>query len=121
MRKILLPLASFTGTALTADQVFVEAESFKDHGGWSLDTQFIESMGSPYLLAHGMGEPVKDAATTVNFPNAGKYRVWVRTWTGSRAGAHRTRRETFNSSWMASRSRRPSTRRARRGRGRTAA
>jgi len=57
----------------------VEAESFKDHGGWSPDTQFIESMDSPYLLAHGMGERVKDAATTVNFPNAGKHRVWVRT------------------------------------------
>src|SRR5436190_13495986 len=66
-------------TAHAADQVFVEAESFKDHGGWSLDTQFIEGMGSPYLLAHGMGEPVKDAATTVSFPSAGKYRVWVRT------------------------------------------
>ena len=79
MRKILLPLASFTGTALTADQVFVEAESFKDHGGWSLDTQFIEVMGSPYLLAHGMGDPVKDAVTVVKFPSTGSYRVWVRT------------------------------------------
>jgi hypothetical protein len=121
MKKILRTLASFAGSALAADQVFIEAESFKDHGGWSPDTQFIESMDSPYLLAHGMGERVKDAATTVNFPNAGKYRVWVRTWTGSRAGAHRARRETFNCPWMASRSRRPSARRARRGRGRTAA
>ncbi len=64
MKKILRTLASFAGSALAADQVFVEAESFKDHGGWSPDTQFIESMGSPYLLAHGMGEPVKDAAFT---------------------------------------------------------
>ena len=57
----------------------MEAESFKDHGGWSLDTQFIEVMGSPYLLAHGMGDPVKDAVTAVKFPSTGSYRVWVRT------------------------------------------
>ncbi len=71
MKKILLTfgsLAIFAGCALAADQVIVEAESFKDLGGWSLDTQFIESMGSPYLLAHGMGEPGKDAATAVKFP-----------------------------------------------------
>ena len=79
MKKFILALASLTGTALAADQVFVEAESFREHGGWSLDTQFIDSMGSPYLLAHGMGDPVKDAATGVKFPSTGKYRVWVRT------------------------------------------
>ncbi len=82
MKNLLLPftaLSLLAGVASAADQVFVEAESFRDHGGWSLDTQFIDSMGSPYLLAHGMGEPVKDAATTVRFPSTGKYRVWVRT------------------------------------------
>jgi hypothetical protein len=62
-----------------ADQLLVEAESFKDSGGWSLDTQFIEIMGSPYLLAHGLGQPVKDATTTVTFPSAGTYHVFVRT------------------------------------------
>ncbi|MCD6048956.1 MAG: fumarate reductase flavoprotein subunit, partial [Verrucomicrobia bacterium] len=62
-----------------ADTVLVEAESFKDQGGWVVDTQFIEIMGSPYLLAHGMGTPVKDAVTTVKFPSTGKYRVLVRT------------------------------------------
>ncbi len=79
MKKILLSLIVLSGPALAAEQVFIEAESFKDHGGWALDTQFIESMGSPYLLAHGMGEPVKDATTMVHFPGTGKYRVWVRT------------------------------------------
>jgi hypothetical protein len=59
--------------------VLVEAESFADHGGWSLDTQFIREMGSPYLLAHGLGTPVADATTTVRFPAAGSYRVFVRT------------------------------------------
>lgn len=36
-------------------------------------------MGSPYLLAHGLGRPVADAVTTVKIPRAGKYRVFVRT------------------------------------------
>ncbi len=67
-----------------SDTVLVEAESFENPGGWSLDTQFIEIMGSPYLLAHGLGEPVKDAATKVSFPGTGTWRVWVRTkdWVG---------------------------------------
>jgi hypothetical protein len=59
--------------------VLVEAESFEDIGGWIIDQQFMDLMGSPYLLAHGLGEPVKDAVTVVRFPAAGKYRVWVRT------------------------------------------
>ncbi|MCL4207014.1 MAG: FAD-dependent oxidoreductase [Pirellulaceae bacterium] len=62
-----------------ADRLLVEAESFERHGGWELDTQFIQIMGSPYLLAHGLGRPVADATTTVEFPSVGKYRVFVRT------------------------------------------
>lgn len=62
-----------------AATVLVEAESFADRGGWSLDTQFIREMGSPYLLAHGLGVPVADATTTVRIPAAGRYHVWVRT------------------------------------------
>ena len=65
--------------ARAADRLLVEAESFAAPGGWSLDTQFIEIMGSPYLIAHGLGQPVKDATTTVTFPATGTYRVWVRT------------------------------------------
>ncbi|NND95813.1 MAG: FAD-dependent oxidoreductase, partial [Pirellulaceae bacterium] len=64
---------------LSAQRVLVEAESFDSHGGWKLDTQFIETMGSPYLLAHGLGRPVDDATTTVTFPETGEYRVFVRT------------------------------------------
>jgi hypothetical protein len=62
-----------------ADRLFVEAEAFRNHGGWSLDTQFIENMGSPYLLAHGLGTAVKDATTSATLPATGRYRVWVRT------------------------------------------
>ena len=63
----------------SAADLLVEAESFDKAGGWSLDTQFIQQMGSPYLLAHGLGRPVEDATTTVDFPEAGSYRVFVRT------------------------------------------
>lgn len=62
-----------------ADELLVEAESFEQQGGWQLDTQFIHIMGSPYLLAHGLGRAVEDATTTVEFPSTGRYRVLVRT------------------------------------------
>ncbi len=74
--------------AASAAEVLVEAESFAQKGGWALDTQFVDVMGSPYLLAHGMGVPVADAATTVTLPAAGTWRLWVRTrdWTPDFAG-----------------------------------
>ena len=50
--------------------LWVEAESFADRGGWALDSQAMDVMGSPYLLAHGIGVPVADAKTTVRFPSA---------------------------------------------------
>ncbi len=62
-----------------ADAVLVEAENFGDKGGWVVDQQFMQTMGSPYLLAHGLGEPVADAVTTVTFPSTGTYKMWVRT------------------------------------------
>lgn len=60
--------------------LFVETESFSCKGGWVVDQQFMDVMGSPYLLAHGMGEPVKDASTQVEFPEKGTYYVYVRTY-----------------------------------------
>lgn len=65
--------------AARGEMVLVEAESFKDSGGWVVDQQFMDQMGSPFLLAHGLGVPVKDASTTVTFPATGEYRVLVRT------------------------------------------
>ena len=65
--------------AVADDLVLVEAESLHDAGGWVVDQQFMDLMGSPYLLAHGLGEPVPDAVMHVEFPAAGEYRVWVRT------------------------------------------
>ena len=71
--------ANVEGADTAAEDKLVEAESFAEPGGWKLDTQFIRQMGSPYLLAHGLGTPVADAKTNVQLPAAGKYRVWVRT------------------------------------------
>ena len=74
-----------------AESCFVEAESFADKGGWVVDPQFVEQMGSPYLLAHGKGIPVADAETFVNI-KPGRVRAFVRTrdwtpdWEGEKPG-----------------------------------
>jgi hypothetical protein len=60
-------------------QVLIEAESFNSLGGWVIDQEFADQEGSPFLLAHGMGTPVSDAHTNIVIPEAGAYRVWVRT------------------------------------------
>src|SRR5210317_2651930 len=59
-------------------EILIEAEAFDTYGGWILDAQFVDQMGSPYLLAHGLGVPVANAVTRVQIPEAGSYRVWVR-------------------------------------------
>jgi len=77
--RVFLILMLLSGARAKASEVLVEAESFSGKGGWLVDQQFTHTMGSPYLLAHGMGKPVADATTAVEFPASGKYRVWVRT------------------------------------------
>lgn len=59
--------------------LLIEAESFAEKGGWVVDAQFVEQMGSPYLLAHGLGRPVANAGTGVSIAKGGRYHVWVRT------------------------------------------
>jgi len=87
MRTIFVFLSIFTTSMICFSQsnhsVFLEAESFENKGGWVVDQQFMDLMGSSYLLAHGMGVPVADAETTVEFPSTGEYIVFVRTfnWT----------------------------------------
>ena len=58
--------------------MWIDAEDFTDYGGWLLDTQFVHLMGSAYLIAPGIGKPVKDAMVDVDIPAPGKYRLWVR-------------------------------------------
>jgi len=81
LRNILVVVIGFlTGVCtLHAAELLVEAEGFDEPGGWVVDQQFIDIMGSPYLLAHGMGKPVSNAKTRVTFPETGMYYVWVRT------------------------------------------
>ena len=44
-------------TSALAETVVLECEQFAERGGWSVDSQFIDEMGSSYLLAHGLGKP----------------------------------------------------------------
>ena len=80
---LLLMILSCTSLFMQAQDLFVEAENFKTKGGWIVDQQFMDLMGSSYLMAHGKGIPVADANTEVTFSNKGVYKVFVRTfnWT----------------------------------------
>ena len=62
------------------EELFVEAESFSVKGGWQLDQQFMDVMGSPYLIAHGAGVPVEDASAQVRLPGKGEWHLFVRTF-----------------------------------------
>lgn len=77
---VLVTLTLLANALLHAsDRVLLETESFDTLGGWVVDQQFMDQMGSPFLLAHGLGDPVTDATTTAHFPAPGRYRLWVRT------------------------------------------
>jgi hypothetical protein len=67
-----------TDKANGAGDILLEAENFENYGGWLLDSQFEDQMGSPYLLAHGLGRPVGDATTSIDIQEAGEYMIWVR-------------------------------------------
>lgn len=83
MKKLLILLSMLVSFQLHAADLWVETETFTTKGGWVLDQQFMDLMGSPYLMAHGMGVPVADASTSVNIPEKGIWHVYVRTfnWT----------------------------------------
>ena len=78
--KTLLVAAACAALAAMADgaaRVDVPPQFFRA-GGWKLDVQFMDAMGSPMLIAHGMGRKVPDATCTVELPEPGKWRVMVR-------------------------------------------
>lgn len=79
--KLQIIFLLFPGFLFTAckSELFVECESFDEHGGWVVDPQFVEQMGSPYLMAHGMGEPVENASTRLTIPSSATYHIWART------------------------------------------
>jgi hypothetical protein len=84
MRHIFIhSLLLLCGVSAHAESLFVEAESFENKGGWVVDQQFMDLMGSPYPMAHGLGRPVADASISVHFPADGLYHIYIRTfnWT----------------------------------------
>lgn len=83
MKRLVFLLLLLMPGSLSAASLWLETESFTNKGGWVVDQQFMDLMGSPYLMAHGMGRPVSDASTVVNIPENGKWHIYVRTfnWT----------------------------------------
>ena len=77
---LILGIAACLGVlpASGATVIWCETELFGNPGGWLHDPQFVDVMGSPFLLAYGLDGPAKDAETTVKIPAAGRYRLWVR-------------------------------------------
>lgn len=83
-RKTTFTLAIMLAIAFSAfsqkGMMLLEAEGFKKKGGWVVDQQFMDQMGSPFLLAHGLGKPVENASTDIAIPQKGTWHVYVRTW-----------------------------------------
>lgn len=83
MKRLVFLLLLFLTGPIYAASLWIETESFANKGGWVVDQQFMDLMGSPYLMAHGMGTRVQDASTEVIIPENGKWHIYVRTfnWT----------------------------------------
>lgn len=81
IKKILVSLVilEFALNSNAQEYIWIETELFDDLGGWTNDYQFIDQMGSPYLMAIGYGKPVPNAKTKINIQNKGKYKLWART------------------------------------------
>ncbi|MDR2704482.1 MAG: FAD-dependent oxidoreductase [Planctomycetaceae bacterium] len=82
--QFLLTVLLFSLPLYAAEQdVWLEAEGFKNLGGWVIDQQAMDQMGSAYIMAHGIGIPVEDAQTICEIPEKHTWIVWVRTrdWT----------------------------------------
>ncbi|RMG03818.1 MAG: FAD-dependent oxidoreductase [Planctomycetota bacterium] len=73
---LVIPTSTALGDESTT--LWLECETFENLGGWTNDAQFVDHMGSPYLLAIGLDGPVADAWTTIDIPRDGTYRLWVR-------------------------------------------
>ena len=82
MRRILLLLVFLMIAGLCSAQskdcFLIEAESFQDTGGWVIDHEFMDQMGSSYLLAHGIGKPVKNAKADITLPKTGEWHAALR-------------------------------------------
>jgi len=68
LKLIITLLLPFISTYIqAANHYLIEAESFVDKGGWVVDNQSMMQMGSPYLMAHGVGRRA--------FSRHSKYRI----------------------------------------------
>lgn len=76
---VVLGIAVPAALGQDGETIFIEAESFADRGGWIIDQQSMDVMGSAFIMAHGLGVPVADARTSIEVPRKGDYRLWVRT------------------------------------------
>lgn len=67
------------------NEIWIEAESLKNKGGWVVDSGSMEMIRSAYLMAHGMGVPVADAYDNIEIACDGDYSVWAltRDWTAT--------------------------------------
>lgn len=78
--QILLLSVGCRKSYLPSEEIVLECEAFAETGGWTVDAQFMDQMGSPYLLAHGLGKPVTtDAKTSFVVTTPGRYVAYVRT------------------------------------------
>ncbi len=76
---ILLPAACLlSGEGRPPQEVWLETELFSGKGGWVVDSQFLDAVGSSYLLAAGGVTPVGEAWTTFTISHPGTYAVWAR-------------------------------------------
>lgn len=82
-RRTVLAWSALSVGLTLAGELWLEAEAFESLGGWVIDQQSMDQMGSSYVMAHGLGVPVADAETRCELPARGDYAVWVRTrdWT----------------------------------------
>ena len=69
---------SSSAALLAGPHIWRDAADFTEFGGWALDTQYVCLMGSAYLMATGVGTPVKDAVLQLDVEEAGTYRLWAR-------------------------------------------
>ena len=67
------------------NELWIEAESLKNKGGWVVDTGAMETIHSAYLMAHGMGIPVSDAYGEIDISCDSNYYIWAltRDWTAT--------------------------------------
>ncbi len=81
--KFVPGLSSAAPKGRRTDSVLLCGSMFDSLGGWISDPQFMDQMGSSCLIAHGLGTPVSDAATSFRIEMEGDYNVFVRTrnWT----------------------------------------